>query len=93
MILHPRTVLFIVSVFLSCVQWIRSASVAPTWITSTYVQANSNKVINGGPVGSSASPVPSATMNFATAFTAAPNLGYGVSGYEGTIKIIKGMIS
>jgi hypothetical protein len=56
--------------------------VPPTWITSNYILAASNKVINSQ-TNNSKTPVPSATMPLTTAFTAVPNLGYGLSGYQG----------
>ena len=60
-------------------------TVPPTWITSSYVQADSARVINGDAcnctTGNNATPT--GTLNFPTAFTAIPNLGYGISNYQG----------
>jgi hypothetical protein len=62
-------------------------TVAPTWVTSPFVQANSQKIINGDvdvcncPTGNTSTPT--ATMLFVTAFSAIPHLGYGISNYQG----------
>ena len=65
--------------------FVRSITVAPTWVTSSYVQANSRRVINGDlcscTTGSSSTPT--ATMTFVTAFSAIPHLAYGISNYQG----------
>jgi hypothetical protein len=62
-----------------------SLSVSPTWLTSSYVQADTNFVIDalqtGIPVGLSLTPT--ATMTFVNPFMSIPNLGYGICGYEG----------
>lgn len=52
----------------------------PTWITSSYVQADSAKLINGIKTGNSTTPT--MTMTFVTAFGRIPNLGYGIIRYE-----------
>jgi hypothetical protein len=61
--------------------------VAPTWITSPYVQADSKRIINGDlcscTTGSTTTPVPTGTLLFTTAFPSIPNLGYGISNYQG----------
>jgi hypothetical protein len=61
--------------------------VPPTWLTSSYVQANSYKLINGDLCNcvTGNSSTPTATMLFATAFTIPPNLGYGISNYQGNL--------
>jgi hypothetical protein len=56
--------------------------VAPTWITSTYVKASSNSIISTLTGNSS---TPSATLTFSSAFSAAPNLAYGILNYEGNL--------
>ena len=65
--------------------FVRSITVVPTWVTSPYVQANSQRVIDGDicncKTGNSSTPT--ATMTFVTAFTLIPNLGYGISNYQG----------
>lgn len=60
--------------------------VAPTWVTSSYLQANSKKVINGDATGTTTgnSSTPTATVPFTAAFPSVPNLGYGISNYQGT---------
>jgi len=58
----------------------QSITVAPTWITSTFVQAASHRIINTRTGNSS---TPTATMPFSASFPSAPNLGYGVIDYEG----------
>jgi hypothetical protein len=75
------TLLILIEVILKISE--SAAPVAPVWITSTFVQAASNKVINNVLTGNSATPT--ATMNFAPAFSAPPNLGYGVTNYQGKI--------
>jgi hypothetical protein len=59
--------------------------VAPTWVTSSYLQANSKKVINSDITGTTTgnTQTPTATIPFVTAFTVVPNLGYGISNYQG----------
>lgn len=63
-------------------------TVAPTWITSNYLQADTKKVIDGDALGNTTgnSSTPNATFTFPNAFTQIPNLGYGISGYQGTYK-------
>ncbi len=60
-------------------------TVPPTWVTSSYVQANSQRVIDGDICNCKTgnSQTPTATMTFVTAFGAIPNLGYGISNYQG----------
>lgn len=62
-----------------------SLSVPPTWLTNSYVQADTNFVINalasGIPVNLLTTPT--AVMTFANPFTSIPNLCYGICGYEG----------
>jgi hypothetical protein len=62
------------------------AQVAPTWITSSYVQAASYKIINGDACGckTNNASTPTASITFATSFPAIPNLGFGISNYQGT---------
>jgi len=59
--------------------------VAPTWITSSYIQAGSKKIINGDTTGTTTgnSSTPTGTLTFTTSFSQIPNLGYGISGYQG----------
>ena len=59
---------------------IQSLTVAPTWITSSFVQAASYKIISTRTGNSS---TPTATMPFSASFPSPPNLGYGVINYEG----------
>lgn len=65
---------------------ISQSQIAPTWITSNYLQAAARKVIDGDlcscKTGNTSTPT--ATLNFNFAFPTAPNLGYGCSGYEGS---------
>jgi hypothetical protein len=65
------------------------SQVPPTWQTSSYVQAGSFKVVDyvtcSCSVGNTSTPT--ASTSFTTAFGAPPNLGYGVSGYEGNYYI------
>lgn len=61
-------------------------SVDPTWLTSTFLKSESWKLIDGDSLGRTVGPTetPTATMTFSgTPFTAVPNLGYGISKYEG----------
>ena len=61
--------------------WGAAVSVAPTWVTSSLVKAGQFNVINNVLSGRSATPA--ATMTFSSAFSALPNLGYGIINYEG----------
>jgi hypothetical protein len=81
---HTAFLLYILMYFLS-LQEVISVSVAPVWITSSYVQAASRRVINGDICSCTTgnSSTPTATMTFTTAFTIIPNLGYGISNYQG----------
>lgn len=74
-----------------CALWkeVTSAGVPPTWVTSSYVQADTNNIITSI-TGNTATPT--ATLNFATAFSSLPNIGYGMIGYVGKNIFIKGMI-
>ena len=51
------------------------------------MQANSYKLINGDVCNcvTGNSSTPTATMLFVTAFTIPPNLGYGISNYQGNV--------
>lgn len=57
----------------------------PTWITSSYLQAASKRVYDGDATGTTVgnTQTPTATIPFPTAFAAIPNLGYGISNYQG----------
>lgn len=78
---------YVIFWFVNIIGLTSSASVPPTWITSSYIDANSNRVINNAQTNNSKSPTPSATMTFGISFTTAPNLGYGLSNYQGTLFI------
>jgi hypothetical protein len=62
-----------------------SITVAPTWVTSQYVQADSYKIIDGDLCSCTTgnSSTPTATMIFTNAFSSLPHLAYGISRYEG----------
>lgn len=66
----------------------------PTWMSNTMVQTDRKKVINGDlcncRTGSNANPLPSATFTFIQAFAVIPNLGYGLSDYQGRLFLILG---
>lgn len=57
-------------------------NVTPTWQASNYLQASSSKIVNYVKTGNSQTPTGTITFP-GTAFSVQPNLGYGVSGYEG----------
>lgn len=63
---------------------------APTWITSNYIQTGLKKVIDGDACNCKTgnSSTPTATLAFTTAFTAVPNLGYGITSYQGNLFLI-----
>lgn len=67
-----------------------AGQVAPTWITSPYIQAASKKIIDGDlctcKTGNTSTPT--ATMTFTTAFSAPPNLGFGVTNYQSRHELI-----
>lgn len=58
-----------------------SVGVPPSWVTNPYAQAGSRRVINNVLTGNAVTPT--ATITFATAYTIAPHLAYGVADYEG----------
>lgn len=60
-----------------------SLQVAPTWTTSSLVQAAEKNIISTIS-NENTSPIPSATMTFSFAFLSIPRLAYGISSYEGT---------
>jgi hypothetical protein len=66
---------------------ISTISYPPNWVTSPYMQAGSFLLINttgsANPVGNNTTP--KGTINFNRSFTSVPNLGYGISRYEGTL--------
>lgn len=82
--------------FLACVliklSIITQCQVVPTWITSSFVQAESKKIINGDVTGTATgnSSSPTSTMTFLTPFPTVPNLGYGISGYQGIYYLYAG---
>lgn len=64
-----------------------SLQVAPTWLASQYVKADSARIIDGYAAGHTigTGTAPTATMPFpGTAFTQIPNLGYGITQYVGS---------
>ena len=58
-----------------------SVGVPPTWVANPYAQAGTRRVINNVRTGNAVTPT--ATIPFATAYTTAPHLAYGVADYEG----------
>lgn len=70
---------------LALLNYVYTITVAPTWVTSSYIRASSNLIINGTTKIGSSSASPTATMIFSSAFSAAPNLAYGVCHYESKI--------
>lgn len=64
--------------------------VAPTWITSHYIQADHYNVISTKTGNTS---TPTATMTFAKQFQKIPNLGYGSAAYIGLKCLIQETIS
>ena len=64
-----------------------SAGVPPTWLTSSYVQADTNTIIT---TLTGSNSTPTATLNFVTAFSSLPNIGYGIIGYVGKTFFILG---
>jgi hypothetical protein len=62
------------------VQQVMTASVAPTWVTNSLVKAGQGNLVNGVKTSSNSIP-PTATMTFSSAFSALPNLGYGIMNY------------
>lgn len=77
----PCTFLIIIGSLVS----VAFGQVAPTWITSSYVQAASQRILNGDACGCKTgnASTPTATMTFASAFSAVPNLGFGITNYQG----------
>lgn len=67
-------------------------SVDPTWLTSSFLKSGSNKLIDGDARGGTVGPNDRQTANVTfpgTAFTRVPNLGYGISKYEGDLNVIQ----
>lgn len=57
-----------------------TCQVPPTWVTSPYVRAASNKVISSL-TGSSSTPT--YTFTFSSPFSTLPNIAYGINKYIG----------
>ena len=58
----------------------------PLWVTSNFIKSDSQRVINGKPIGRTTgnTSTPTATMPFSSpAFTIVPHICYGISSYEG----------
>lgn len=62
-----------------------SGQFAPNWITSNYIQTGFKKVIDGDLCGckTGRTSTPTSTLTFTTAFNVLPNLGYGMTSYQG----------
>lgn len=69
------------------VTYSRAQSVPPTWITSSYFQADSKKIIT---TLTGNSMTPTATLLFVTPFSNIPSIGYGITSYQGTFIFISG---
>lgn len=69
-------------------------TVPPTWVTSPYVQADHRRVINGDACNSKTgnNTTPTGTLAFPTAFASIPNLGYGISNYQGNFIYMQEMM-
>lgn len=52
--------------------------IPPVWLTSSYLQADSCKIISTRTGNDS---TPTATLLFRTSFSQTPNIGYGISSY------------
>jgi hypothetical protein len=65
---------------LACLKSVNSITVAPTWVTSSFVKAASYTIIT---TRTGTGSTPTATMPFSSAFPSPPNLGYGIIDYEG----------
>lgn len=80
--------MYFVQVIISCSFLFSVFSVvtySPSWVTSQYVQAASKKVIDGDTCScvTGNSSTPTSTFPFPNAFPSTPNLGYGMSNYQG----------
>lgn len=71
-----------VVIILSTIYLAFSIQVAPTWVTSTLIKSGTQIVINNILTGNSSSPSLTATMTFSTAFSAAPQICFGLTRYE-----------
>jgi hypothetical protein len=69
---------------------ISASSYPPTWLTSPYMQAGSFLLINTTTSPTGNNTTPKGTITFPKSFTSTPNLGYGISRYEGNMYIIIG---
>lgn len=59
-------------------------SVEPTWLTSPYFRAGSQKIISSATGNSSK---PAFVFTFSSALSGVPNLAYGVKNYRGKISL------
>lgn len=64
---------------------VASGQFAPNWVTSNFIQTGFKKVIDGDSCSCKTgnSSTPTATLTFTTPFTVLPNLGYGITSYQG----------
>ena len=58
-----------------------SLQVAPTWLTSSFISATQNDVLN---TLTGSTSTPTATLTYPNAFSSTPNLAYGIINYIGT---------
>ena len=67
--------------------FVASGQFAPNWLTSNYLQTGFKKVIDGDLCGckTGSTSTPTSTLTFTTAFTVLPNLGYGMTSYQGNL--------
>jgi len=66
-----------------------TCQVPPTWVTSPYVRAASNRVIST--LTGSAS-TPAYTFTFSSPFSTLPNIAYGINKYIGKLNVIQAMM-
>lgn len=61
-----------------------TCQVPPTWVTSPYVRAASNKVIS---TLTGSTSTPAYTFTFSSPFSTVPNIAYGINKYIGKLRM------
>lgn len=76
-----RALLLLVQTLVLLVDKSSPITVAPTWMSSPFVKAGQNNLINNVKTGNTSTP--QATMTFSSAYSSPPHLAYGIINYEG----------
>lgn len=79
-----------VLILISHTQYVLSVlTYPPIWLTSNYLQAGSYMIIDSSVSNKATgnSSTPKGSITFGSSFSAPPNLGYGISRYEGNLSL------